>query len=317
MPRFLFHKGAPDMKRNSRRGSLGKYKAIGGWIFVAPALFYFALFSFYPLINAFYTSTLQKDILSLQPSKFIGLENYVYLFRSEDFWKSIEATAVFTLGCFIPLATVSLLLAVFIYSRSKRFQNFLQMAYFLPAILSTAAAAVVWLLVFDPRGLANQWVNFIANTPGIDHKWLALSHMVRFSTIIIYFWKYIGYFTIIYFAGLSNIPRTYYEAAKVDGAGSWTQFWSITLPLVKPTIVLVSIIAMIQCMRTFSTQYLFTQSGAATEPINVITLNIYRTAMRDRYIGRASAMSIILFFAILIFSWFQLKVSRTEKISYI
>jgi len=191
------------------------------------------------------------------------------------------------------------------------------MAYFSPAVLSTVAAAVVWLLIFDPRGLANQWLNFIAHTPGIDYKWLALSNMVRFSTIIVYFWKYIGYFTIIYFAGLSNIPRIYYEAAKIDGASPWAQFWSITLPLLKPTIVLVSIIAMIQCMRTFSTQYLFTESGAPTEPINVITLNIYKTGIRDHYIGRASAMSIVLFFIILIFSWFQLKVSKTEKISYI
>jgi len=297
--------------------SIGKYKAIWGWIFVIPALLYFASFSFYPIINAFYTSTLRQDILSLEPPKFIGLKNYIYLFHSEDFWKSAEATTVFTLGCFIPLVTISLMLAIFIHSRSRRFQNFLQMAYFSPAVLSTVVAAVVWLMVFDPRGLSNQWLNFIAHTPGVDHKWLALSGMIRLSTIIVYFWKYIGYFTIIYFAGLANIPGVYYEAAKIDGASPWAQFWHISFPLLKPTTVLVSIMAMIQCMRTFSTQYLFTQSGVPTEPVNVITLSIYNTAIRDHYIGRASAMSIVLFFIILIFSWLQLKVSKTEKVSYV
>ena len=93
-------------------------------------------------------------------------------------------------------------------------------------------------------------------------------------------------------------------------------FWYITLPLLKPTTILVSIISMLQCLRTFSTQYLFTQGGAPLAPINVITLNIYNTAIRDHRIGRASAMSIILFVIMLLFTWVQFKSSRADEISY-
>jgi len=119
--------------------------------------------------------------------------------------------------------------------------------------------------------------------------------MVRISTIIVYVWKYIGYFTILYITGISKIPRSVIEAAKIDGATDLNQFRYIVFPLLKPTTVLVSIMVMIQCLKTFSTQYLFTQSGAPTGPIDVITLNIYNTAMRDLNIGRASVMSVILF----------------------
>jgi multiple sugar transport system permease protein len=154
------------------------------------------------------------------------------------------------------------------------------------------------------------------NTPGIDHKWLANSVMVQMSTMLVYFWKYVGYFTIIFIVGLASIPQSIYEAAKIDGANDWKNFWYITLPLLKPTTILVSIISMLQCLRTFSTQYLFTQGGAPLAPINVITLNIYYTAIRDHRIGRASAMSIILFVIMLLFTWVQFKSSRADEISY-
>jgi multiple sugar transport system permease protein len=146
---------------------------------------------------------------------------------------------------------------------------------------------------------------------GKDYKWLATAGMVRLSTILVYFWKYIGYFTIIYITGLASIPQSMHEAARIDGANGWKDFWHITLPLLKPTTVLVSIMSMLQCLKTFSTQYLFTQSGAPTEPINVITLNIYNTAIRDHNIGRASAMSVLLFAIMLFFTWIQFRVSRS------
>ena len=106
------------------------------------------------------------------------------------------------------------------------------------------------------------------------------------------------------------------EAAKIDGVNAWTSFWYITLPLLKPTTILVSIMSMLQCLKTFSTQYLFTQGGAPIEPINVITLNLYHTAIRDHRIGLASAMSIILFCIMLFFTGLQFKASRPDDVSY-
>ena len=284
-------------------------------MFVLPSLLFFSLFSFYPILNALYTSFFRKKLLSLKPPRFIAFDNYIYLLNSPDFWNSIRATAVFTVGTFIPMVIFSLLLAALIMSR-KRFQKLFQMAYYSPAVLSSVVVATIWLLIFDPRGLGNQAVNYIMHSPGVDHKWLAGSIMVQFSTMMVYFWKYVGYFTIIFLVGLASIPQSVHEAAKIDGVNSWTGFWYITLPLLKPTTILVSIMSMLQCLKTFSTQYLFTQGGAPIEPINVITLNLYHTAIRDHRIGRASAMSIILFAIMLIFTWLQFKASRSDEVSY-
>ena len=300
--------GSP-LKRILKKGIEHK-KARWGWFFVLPSLAFFAVFSFYPIVNALYTSLFRKRLLSLRPPTFIGLENYEYLLKSPDFWNSIKATLIFTIGTFIPILVFSLLLASFIMSR-KRFQKFFQMAFYSPAVLSSVVAAAIWLLILDPRGLANTGANFLLGTKGIDYKWLASANMVRFSTILVYFWKYIGYFTIIYITGLASIPQSLHEAAMIDGANGWKDFWHITIPLLKPTTVLVSIMSMLQCLKTFSTQYLFTQSGAPLEPINVITLNIYNTAIRDHNIGRASAMSIILFIIMLFFTWLQFKASKS------
>jgi len=284
-------------------------------MFVLPSLLFFSLFSFYPILNALYTSFFRKKLLSLRPPRFIAFDNYIYLLNSPDFWNSIRATAVFTVGTFIPMVIFSLLLAALIMSR-KRFQKLFQMAYYSPAVLSSVVVATIWLLIFDPRGLGNQAVNYIMHSPGVDHKWLAGSIMVQFSTMMVYFWKYVGYFTIIFLVGLASIPQSIHEAAKIDGVNSWTGFWYITLPLLKPTTILVSIMSMLQCLKTFSTQYLFTQGGAPIEPINVITLNLYHTAIRDHRIGRASAMSIILFAIMLVFTWLQFKASRSDEVSY-
>ena len=270
-------------------------KARWGWAFIFPSLVFFSFFNFYPIFNALYTSLFRKKLLSLKPPEFIGFDNYIYLFKSPDFWNSIRATVVFTIGTFIPMVVFSLVF---------------------PAVLSSVVVAAIWLLIFDPRGLSNQLVNFILNTPGVDHKWLANSAMVQMSTMLVYFWKYVGYFTIIFLVGLASIPQSIHEAARMDGVNAWTGFWYITLPLLKPTTILVSIMSMLQCLKTFSTQYLFTQGGAPMEPINVITLNLYHTAIRDHRIGLASAMSIILFCIMLFFTWLQFKGSRSDEVSY-
>lgn len=295
--------------------TLERKKAFWGFVFTIPAIVFFAIFSFYPMANAFWMSFFRKELLSLKAPKFIGFNNYIYLFKSEAFWNSIKATAIFAIGTFIPMVVFSLIFAALILTR-RRFQKFLQMAYYSPAVLSSVVAAAIWLLIFDPRGLSNQFLNFIFSTKGIDYHWLSNESMLRFATIIVYFWKYVGYFTIIFVAGMASIPRSVHEAAIIDGANKWQDFFYITLPLIKPTTLLVSVMSMIQCLRTFSTQYLFVQGGAPLKPIDVITLNIYNTAIRDRQIGRASAMSVILFSIIMSFSYLQIKFSKTEDVTY-
>jgi multiple sugar transport system permease protein len=307
------------MINKSRYGGIEKKQARWGIIFVTPAILFFSVFSFYPILNALYTSLFDKRVLSLAKPPFVGIGNYKYLFTSTaaGFWNSLRATSVFTVGTFIPLLVISLLLAVFLTRAvSRRWRGFFQIAYYTPAVLSSVVAAAIWMLMFDPRGLANQWVNTLFNSAGIDHKWLADSVMVQISTMIVYFWKYIGYFVILFITGLSSIPPTIYEAATIDGANKWQSFWKITLPLLRPTVALVSIMSMLQCLKTFSTQYIFTRSGAPQAPVNVITLNIYHTGITNQRIGRASALSIILFVIMLVFTYLQFCTSKGDEVEY-
>ncbi|MBR2281000.1 MAG: sugar ABC transporter permease, partial [Spirochaetales bacterium] len=174
----------------------------------------------------------------------------------------------------------------------------------------SVVAATIWRIMFQPTGLINQISNYLMFTSGKDYRWLTDNTMLQVSTIIVYFWKYIGYFTILFITGLASIPPTIYEAAIVDGSSRWHTFWKITLPLLKPTVMLVSIMAMLQCLKTFSTQYMFVQGGTARLPIDVITMNIYFTGIRFGKLGRASAMSIILFFIMLIFTYLQFSTQK-------
>ncbi len=298
-----------------KKTSFEQKKARWGWYFTMPGLIFFALFSFYPIINAIITSLYNKKLLSLKKPSFVGLSNYIKILSSPDFWNSMKATAIFTVGCFVPLVIVCLLFAVLISTRTHA-KRTMQMILYSPAVLSSVVIALIWMILLDPRGIMNQFMNMLHGTTGIDYKWLADSKMVRFSTILVYFWKYVGYFTILYITGIGKIPTTVYEAATIDGASRFQQFWTITIPLLKPTIVMVSIMAMIQCIKTFSTQYMFTQSGAPLAPINVITLNIYNTAMRDLAISRASVMSIILFLIMLALTCIQFRFSKSDDVSY-
>lgn len=308
------------MPKKIKKYSIEQKQAKWGFGFTVPCLLFFAIFSFYPILNALFTSFTNRQAIA-RTSKFIGLDNYIYLFTQANggfsLLNSIRATVIFTIGTFVPMVVFSLLLAVLLMQlRSPKQKGFFQISFYMPAVLSSVVAASIWMIMFDPRGLVNQISNRILFTSGRDFKWLTDNSMLQVSTMIVYFWKYIGYFVILFITGLAAIPPSIYEAATVDGSNKWHTFWHITLPLLKPTIVLVSIMAMLQCLKTFSTQYMLVQNGAARQPIDVITMNIYYTGIRNGRLGRASAMSIILFVIMLIFTYLQFKVSKTDDVEY-
>ncbi|MDC7237943.1 MAG: sugar ABC transporter permease [Sphaerochaetaceae bacterium] len=308
------------MSKKTKKYSIEQKEARWGLLFTIPCVVFFAIFSFYPIINAFITSLTDAKVLS-RTREFVGLKNYIYLFTKDNggfsLANSMRATLTFTIGTFIPMVVISLIIAVLLMQlRKNKYRGFFQIAYYMPAVLSSVVAASIWMILFDPRGLFNQFSNFILLTSGKDYGWLVNSSMLQASTMIVYFWKYIGYFVILFITGLASIPPTIYEAATVDGANRWKTFWRITLPLLKPTVLLVSVMAMLQCLKTFSTQYMFHQGGAARQPIDVITMNIYFTGIRNGRIARASAMSIILFVIMLVLTLLQFKASNSDDVEY-
>lgn len=304
----------------TKKYSIEKRQARWGFAFTIPCLVFFAVFAFYPIISAFITSLTNRKAISRNYS-FVGLENYIYIFTKGNggysLLNSLRATLVFTVGTFIPMVVISLFVAVLLSQlRKPGHSKFYELCFYTPAVLSSVVAATIWMILFQPTGLVNQFSNFVMRTSGKDYQWLTSNNMLQISTIIVYFWKYIGYFTILFITGLASIPSTLYEAALVDGSSRWHSFWHITLPLLKPTVVLVSIMAMLQCLKTFSTQYMFVQGGTARAPIDVITMNIYFTGVNNGYLGRASAMSIVLFLIMLVFTALQFKFQSGDDVDY-
>ena len=306
--------------KKTKKYSIEKRQARWGFAFTIPCLVFFAVFAFYPIISAFITSLTNRKAISRNYS-FVGLENYIYIFTKGNggysLLNSLRATLVFTIGTFIPMVVVSLFVAVLISQlRKPGHSKFYELCFYTPAVLSSVVAATIWMILFQPTGLVNQFSNYLMRTSGRDYQWLTSNNMLQISTMIVYFWKYIGYFTILFITGLASIPSTLYEAALVDGSSRWHSFWHITLPLLKPTVVLVSIMAMLQCLKTFSTQYMFVQGGTARAPIDVITMNIYFTGVNNGYLGRASAMSIVLFLIMLVFTALQFKFQSGDDVDY-
>ena len=304
----------------TKKYSIEKRQARWGFAFTVPCLVFFAVFAFYPIISAFITSLTNRKAISRNYS-FVGLENYIYIFTKGNggysLLNSLRATLVFTVGTFIPMVVISLLVAVLLSQlRKPGHSKFYELCFYTPAVLSSVVAATIWMILFQPTGLVNQFSNYLMRTSGRDYQWLTSNNMLQVSTMIVYFWKYIGYFTILFITGLASIPSTLYEAALVDGSSRWHSFWHITLPLLKPTVVLVSIMAMLQCLKTFSTQYMFVQGGTARAPIDVITMNIYFTGVNNGYLGRASAMSIVLFLIMLVFTALQFKFQSGDDVDY-
>ena len=306
--------------KKTKKYSIEKRQARWGFAFTIPCLVFFAIFAFYPIISAFITSLTNRKAISRNYS-FVGLENYIYIFTKGNggysLLNSLRATLEFTIGTFIPMVVVSLFVAVLLSQlRKPGHSKFYELCFYTPAVLSSVVAATIWMILFQPTGLINQMSNYLMMTSGRDYQWLTSNTMLQISTMIVYFWKYIGYFTILFITGLASIPSTLYEAALVDGSSRWHSFWHITLPLLKPTVVLVSIMAMLQCLKTFSTQYMFVQGGTARAPIDVITMNIYFTGVNNGYLGRASAMSIVLFLIMLVFTALQFKFQSGDDVDY-
>ena len=306
--------------KKTKKYSIERRQARWGFAFTIPCLVFFAIFAFYPIISAFITSLTNRKAISRNFS-FVGLDNYIYIFTKGNggysLLNSLRATLEFTIGTFIPMVVVSLFVAVLLSQlRKPGHSKFYELCFYTPAVLSSVVAATIWMILFQPTGLVNQMSNFLMMTSGRDYQWLTSNTMLQISTMIVYFWKYIGYFTILFITGLASIPSTLYGAALVYGSSRWHSFWHITLPLLKPTVVLVSIMAMLQCLKTFSTQYMFVQGGTARAPIDVITMNIYFTGVNNGYLGRASAMSIVLFLIMLVFTALQFKFQSGDDVDY-
>ena len=278
--------------------------------FLAPALLAIGVFFFIPVIAAFLLSFTDFDIYSLANfhyARFVGFRNYVRLFDDPLFWKACVNTLYFLLvGGPLSIA-VSLAAALLLNSKLVRFKTFFRLAYFAPVVTTLVAVSVVWRFVYHPRfGLLNYALSFFGIT-SID--WLGDPRWAMPAIILMAVWKNFGYNMIIFIAGLQNIPGELYEAASIDGASAWQRFKSITIPMLAPTTLFISVITMIGYFQLFAEPYVMTQGGPLNRTLSIV-LYMYQQGFRWWNMGYSAAIAFVLFAFILVASLIQ---SRLQK----
>ena len=284
-------------------------------LFLGPALVAIGVFFFVPVLAAFVLSFTDFDIYALgsfEYARFVGFKNYAQLLSDPLFWKAFRNTLEFLLigG---PLSIgVSLTAALMIQSKLVRWKGFFRTAYFTPVVTTLVAVAVIWRFIYHPRfGLLNYFLSFVG-IGGVD--WLGDQHWAMPAIILMAVWKNFGYNMVIFIAGLQNIPAELYEAASIDGAGRLQQLRTITVPLLAPTTVYISILTMIGYFQLFSEPYVMTQGGPLNSTLSIVLL-MYQQGFRWWNMGYSAALAFVLFAFILIGSVIQSRIQKRWEAS--
>jgi len=281
-------------------------ESICAWIFIAPALLGFTVFYLVPCVRAVYVSLTDWNLL--RPSKFIGTANYSRLWSDPNFWNSMKVTVLYVLYN-IPIQTViGLLLATLLqrFGRSVALRSLILAPY----LIANVIAAILWFWMLDPLlGFCN-----------------ALLHSLGFRTIAFFsdqnlalptvaavnIWRHMGFVALLFYTGMQGIPHHLYEAARIEGAGPWKSFWSITLPLLRPTLVFVLVTNVIGSFQVFDTIAVTTLGGPVNSTRSIVWY-IYESSFLNFRMGYASAMSCALFVALAVVTGVQMRILRSDK----
>ncbi len=274
---------------------------------VLPSLTTQIIFIYLPLIWAVYISFFNWNMI--RPMRYIGLDNYTRMFSNESFWNSMWVTFLYIIGTVPASVLIGLGLALLLNIKWLKGRGIFRTAFYIPVITSMAAAAVIWAWIFEGNyGLMNQ----LLGTFGIPPiRWLADPNFTLVALMIVGVWKRIGYNMVLFLAGLQNIPSTYYEAAEIDGAKTWTKLIRITVPLLSPTTLFVVILQFIASFRVFVSVSVMTQGGPARST-EVITFYLYENAFRYLRFGYASAIAVVMFVLMMIFTVLQFRISKNR-----
>ncbi|MBS5284044.1 MAG: sugar ABC transporter permease [Clostridiales bacterium] len=276
--------------------------------FIAPNFIGFAVFTLGPVIFAFVLAFLQWD--GNNPIQFVGLQNFAEMFGNARFMASLKNTIVYCVAT-VPLTlAVALGLAVVLNQKIKG-RNFFRTVSFFPYVASLVAVAAVWNMLFSPAKSGP--VNMILYNLGVAAKdlpkWSADKDWVMFTVIAFSVWKNMGYYMVIYLAGLQGINGELYEAASLDGASTWQRFRYITWPQLQPTTFFVSIILTINCFKVYDIVYMLAggNTGVLNESAIVLVYHIYEEAFRNWNLGYASAVAMVLFLIVLAITLVQFR----------
>ncbi|WP_405939882.1 sugar ABC transporter permease [Streptomyces sp. NBC_00726] len=286
-----------------RRRSLTR----GGGLFVLPFLVVFALFLVWPVVQGLWMS-LTDASLSLRGTEFVGFANYTEAFGDPDVWSSLGNTVLFTVISCVPLVLVALGMALLVHSGLAG-QWVWRLAYFAPYLLPVTVVTLIWTWLYQPDiGLGNQLLTSLGMEPV---GWLSDESVAMWSVAALTVWWTVGFNFLLYLAALQSLPTTYDEAAALDGAGAWRRLWSVTLPQLRHTTVLVAMLQVLASLKVFDQIYILTKGGpnGSTRPILEYVYDVGFTGYR---LGYASAVSYIFFAIVIVVSVLQLRFFRQE-----
>ncbi|WP_285766106.1 sugar ABC transporter permease [Peribacillus sp. SI8-4] len=271
------------------RGSVHWKDNMIAYMFLGPALMILSMFLVIPAIMAIYYAFTDYYLLTPDMRKFVGLDNFIHLFKDPIFLKSLLNTLKFVVFV-IPLQVGAALGMALLLNKQRRANTFFKVAYFSPVVMSLVVISVLWLYLLNPNeGIINNALRYI----GISAQpFLTSPKQAIFTIVVVSAWQGAGFQMLIFLAGLQNIPRDVYEAAQMDGMNKWHRFIYITLPLLKPTSVFIFITTLIGAFKLLVQPMVMTQGGPMNSTMTVVYY-IYQTGFSDRMVGYASSMALL------------------------
>jgi putative chitobiose transport system permease protein len=279
-------------------------KASVPYLFLLPAAIVLTIFMFVPLLLALLISFTHFNAISAPV--WAGAANYLRLAHDPLFYKALLNSFLYLVGVVPALVILPLLLAVLV-NRSLPGISFFRAAYYLPVVVSMVVAGLMWKWLFAENGLFNYAA--IQCLPWLFHApvpWLARPETALAAVMAVTVWKGLGYYMVIYLAGLQTLPTDIYESSALDGASAWQQTWRLTVPLMAPSIAFVSIISAISALKVFTEIYVMTHGGPLDSSTTVVYY-LYRQAFENLDMGYANAIGMVLFVIILAFSLLNLR----------
>lgn len=280
-------------------------RSLTPYLFLLPALFALSLTVFWPALQAFYLSFTSYEYDLTQSPQWVGLKNFERLQADPLFWQPLKNTLVY-LTVAVPILVIVPLALAIIVNQKLRGMHWFRAAYYTPVIVSTVVAGLAWKWLYSETGLLNQFAQIFSISP---IPWLASPRFAIFSVIAVTIWKGLGYYMVIYLAGLQAIPAELYEAAALDGCDGVDKHWEITVPMMRPYLILVAAISAISATKVFEEVYIMTQGGPRNSS-KTIVYYLYERAFQDLEIGYACTIGLVLFLLILGLSSIQLGISR-------
>lgn len=298
------------MSKKEMKSKKTKYKQaefLWGWLFILPTMIGLVVLNIIPIFQSVYQSFFKTGAFG-RGDIFVGIENYQRLIKDEAVWQALFNTLKYAV-VEVPFSIVIAIVLAVLLNRKMRGRSIYRSIYFLPMVVAPAAVAMVWRWLYNSKfGLLNHLVGLLGGKPV---SWISDPKIAIFSVAAVGVWSVIGYNMVLFLAGLQEIPRDYYEAAEIDGAGAIRQFFNITIPLISPTMFFVVVTRVIAALQVFDTVFMMIDNSSPALPkTRSLVYLFYRYAFVENNKGYGSAIVVLLLGIIMIITVFQMKAQK-------